>query len=65
MVQLVFVRRRQMRAHAALVAGDDDAAATCRLRVVDAVLGAQPGVPARGQQDVGVFVAADAADEEG
>ena len=63
-LELVLVRSRQMRAHAAVMARDDDATATRRLCVVDAVFGAETGVLACGGQDVGVFVAPDAADVE-
>lgn len=63
-LELVLVGGRQVRAHAAVVARDDDAAPAGGLRVVDAVFGPQAGLPACRRQDVGVFVAPHAADVE-
>lgn len=63
-LELILVRGRQMGAHAAVMARDDDPTATRGLGVVDAVFGAEAGVAAGGGEDVCVFVAADAADVE-
>lgn len=64
MLELILIRGRQMRAHAAVVACDDDAAAAGGLGVIDAIGGAQAGGAAGRGEDVGVFVTADAADVE-
>lgn len=60
-VQAVVVGGSQVGAHAAVVAGDDDAAAARGLRGLDAVLDAQAGLLARVLEDGGVLVVADAA----
>ncbi len=61
MLKLVVVGGGQVRAHAALVAGDDDATAARRVLLVDAVLDAQPRLLGCIAEDVGILVAADAA----
>ena len=54
-----------MRAHGAVVAGDDDAAAAGRVGGRHEVFGADAGFFVPGAQGRGVFVRADAADVEG
>lgn len=64
MLELVFVGGGQVRAHAAVVAGDNDAAAAGRRVRVHAVFHPQPGRLARGPEDRRIFVGTDTADVE-
>lgn len=61
-VQVIVVGGREVGAHAAVVAGDDDAAAARGLGGLDAVLDAEAGLLDGVVQDGGVLVVADAAD---
>ena len=61
---VVVVGCRQVRAHAAVVARDDDAAAAGRVRSRDVVFGADAGGGAGGAERRGGGVGADGADEE-
>ena len=64
MGELVLVRGVESRDHGAVVAGDDDAAAAGGVGGVDEVFGAEAGGGAGRAEGFGVFVFADAADEE-
>ena len=64
MREFVVVGCGQMRAHATIRPGNYHAAAAGRCVLIDEIGGSEIGVLARGGQDVGVFVAADAADVE-
>lgn len=64
-VQLVEVRSREVGAEGAVVACDDDTAATGRGLLIIAVLGADAGFGADVLEDLAVLVFADAADVDG
>ncbi len=61
MLKLVVVRCRQVSAHAAVVAGDDDATAAGRVLLVDAVLHAQSRLLGCIAKGVGILVPTHAA----
>lgn len=60
MVQLVFICGSKMCAQATVLACDDDAASSCRLHVVDPVLGVDTGFRTGFFQDTAVLVTPDA-----
>ncbi len=64
MAELVLIGGLEGRDHAAVVAGDDDAAAAGWVRAVDEVFGAEAGGGAGVAEGLGVFVLADAPDVE-
>ena len=63
-LNLVLIRGSQMRAHAAVVTGDDDTALARGLGLIYTVLGMHTGLLACLLENVGVLVATNAADVE-
>src|SRR2546421_1543500 len=62
MVSFVFIGSCQMGNQAAVVAGDDDSASTCGLDVVHMVFCMKPFLVAGILENVGIFIAPNAAD---
>ena len=62
MFDLVVVGRCQIGAHAPIVPGDDDAASSGWMLVVDSILDSQLGLTHRVPEDIGIPVAANTSD---